>query len=242
MDSGFYAACAGLRARTQSLELIANNAANINTVGFRGQQPMFRSLLMSSSAKESGELNLAVNDFNVLESSRLDLTAGNLERTGGVLDLAIEGAGFFPVQGKDGVLYTRNGNFQISTKGELTTALNQPVLGEQGPILLPSGPVSISSDGTISIHGAVVAKIQVMEFVPGSIPEAAGSGLYRGAGVRPSPNSYVRQGMLESSNVNAITTVTDLIAVQRHAEMLERAMSLFHSNLNHIAATDLPHV
>ncbi len=245
MDSGYYAACAGLRARTQTLELIANNVANINTVGYRGEQPMFRSLLMSSTAGQSEPLNRAINNFNVLESSHLDLSPGNLEPTGNLLDLAMEGNGFFAVQGKNGVVYTRNGNFQVSSKGELTTTSNEVVLGDQGtPLIVPGGPLSISSDGTISINGALVGKLRIVEFVPGSNPMPVGSGRYSAAttSVVPSPDSSVRQGMLESSNVSAVAAVTDLIAVQRHAEMLERAMSLFHSNLNHIAASDLPHV
>jgi len=241
VDSGFYAACAGLRAQTQTLELIANNVANLNTAGYRGQQPMFSSLVAALSSQPN-ELSDAVNNFNVLEATRIDLSPGNLERTGNPLDLGIEGSGFFAVQGKNGVLYTRNGSFQISSSGLLTTGTGEPVLGEQGTITAPSGPISISADGTISANGAVVNKLRMVEFAPGSAPVAAGNAYYTAAAVRPAPYSSVRQGMLEASNVNPVSAVTELIAVQRHAEMLERAMSLFHSNLNHIAASELPRV
>ncbi len=245
MDSGYYAACAGLRAQTQALELIASNVANISTTGFRGQQPMFRSLLASTGYQMADPLNQAINDFGVLEGSRADLSAGNLERTGNSLDLAIEGNGFFAIQTHGQTLYTRNGNFQVSSKGQLTTAAGDLVLGEdKKPISLPSGEISISPDGTISAKGAVAGKLQIVEFVPGTVPTAEGNSYYSvpTTAVRPAPDSNVRQGMLESSNVNSVKAVVDMIAVQRHAEMLERAMTAFSSNLDHIAANDLPKV
>jgi flagellar basal-body rod protein FlgF len=244
LDSGFYAACAGLRAQTQALELIASNVANINTTGYRGQQPLFRSLLASAGREITNPLNHAINDFGVLGGSRTDLGAGNLDRTGNPLDLAIEGTGFFAVQTPAGTLYTRNGNFQISARGQLTTAAGDPVLGEQGPIAMPSGPASISADGSISTNGALAGKLRMVEFMPGSSPVAMGNSYYSAPekGLRPAAASYIRQTMLESSNVNPTMAVVDLITVQRHAEMLERAMTAFQSNLDHTAAADLPRV
>jgi len=245
VDSGYYAACAGLRAQTQALELIASNVANISTTGFRGQQPMFRSMLASTGYQLTDPLNQAINDFGVLEGSRADLSAGNLERTGNSLDLAIEGNGFFAIQAHGKTLYTRNGNFQVSSKGQLTTAAGDFVLGEdKKPISLPSGEISISPDGTISAKGAVAGKLQIIELVPGTTPIAEGNSYYSvpATALRPATDSNVRQGMLESSNVNSVKAVVDMIAVQRHAEMLERAMTAFSSNLDHIAANDLPKV
>jgi len=244
MNSGYYAACAGLQAQNQALELIANNVANINTVGYRGQQPQFRSLLASYSGQFANPANYAVNNFNVVGGSRTDLTPGNLDRTGNALDLGIEGSGFFAVQTAAGVLYTRNGNFQASPKGELTTSVGDPVLGEQGPIVLPSGPLSISADGTLSVNGALAGKLKLAEFSSASDLEPVGGSYYRArdGSPRPAAFSFVRQGMLESSNVNPVSSVVDLITVQRKAEMLQRAMAAFYSDLNHTAASELARV
>jgi len=244
MNSGFYAACAGLQAQTQALELMANNVANVNTTGYRGQLPMFRSVLTEAGPELSNPLNRVINDFGVLGGSRTDLSAGNLESTGNTLDLAIEGNGFFAVQGKAGTLYTRNGNFQVSTKAQLITTSGDLVLGELGPITMPNGAVSISPDGTISVEGAVAGKLRLVDFVPGTLLNAEGKAYYSApdAAARPAADSQVRQGMLESSNVDAVRAVVDLISVQRQAEMLERALSLYQSNFNHIAANDLPKV
>jgi len=244
LNSGYYAACAGLQAESQALELVANNLANLNTMGYRAQQALFRSTLAESLAGSSDPLNRAINNFNALGGSRTDLSAGNLERTGNSLDLAIEGMGFFAVQSKAGTVYTRNGNFQISPNGRLSTATGDLVLGEQGPIIVPSGPVSISPDGTLSSDGAIAGKLRIVEFVTGSVPVAMGNSYYSAdqKDVRLSPDSYVRQGMLESSNVNSVTAMVELIGIQRKAEMLERAMSAYYANFDHIAANDLPHV
>ena len=244
MNSGYYAACAGLQAQSQALELTANNLANVNTMGYRAQQALFRSTLAESLASSSDPLNRAVNDFNLLGGSRTDLSAGNLERTGNSLDLAIEGTGFFAVQSQAGVLYTRNGNFQSSPNGRLTTASGDLVLGDQGPIIVPSGAISISPDGTLSSEGAVAGKLRIVEFVPGSVPVAIGKSYYSAPqkDVLLAADSCVRQGMLESSNVNSVTAMVELIGIQRKAEMLERAMSAYYSNFDHIAANDLPHV
>jgi flagellar basal-body rod protein FlgF len=249
VDSGYYAACAGLRAQTQALEVIASSVANINTTGYRAQQPMFRSLLASAAPQLSDPLNHAINDFGVLEGTRTDMNSGNLQRTGNSLDLAIEGGGFFAIQAHGQTLYTRNGNFQVSSKGHLTTAEGDLVLGEDvkpdgKPITLPSGEISISPDGTLSVSGAVAGKLKIVDFAPGNPPVAEGNSYYSipAIAVQPATDSNVRQGMLESSNVDSVKAVVDMIVVQRHAEMLERAMSVFESNLDHIAANDLPKV
>ena len=245
MDSGYYAACSGLRAQTQALDVIASNLANINTGGYRAQQPTFHSVLASARDVPLGELNHALNDFSVLGGARVDLTAGNMEHTGGQFDLGIEGNGFFAVQTSSGTLYTRNGGFRVSPTGQLTTAQGDAVLGEQGAITLPSGPVSISSDGTISVNGAVAGKVRVVEFPLAASLSPVGGSYYaaqNGAGAQPASQALVRQGMLESSNLDGVHAVVNLIAVQRHAEMLQRAMASFYSDFDGIAAGELPRV
>jgi len=124
------------------------------------------------------------------------------------------------------------------------TSAGDLVLGEQGPIAMPAGVISISPDGTLSADGAMVDKLRVIQFASDSTPIAIGKSYYSVAAnqVGPASDSYVRQGTLESSNVNAMAAMVDLIDIQRKAEMLERAMSAFQSNLDHIAASDLPHV
>jgi flagellar basal-body rod protein FlgF/flagellar basal-body rod protein FlgG len=256
MDSGYYAACAGLRARAQALDLMASNLANSQTSGYRAQSAVFQSLLAAQAPAASGAglaplnrgvnaaVNAAVNEFGVLGNSVLDLAPGNFEHTGGNLDLAVEGPGFFAVQAGTGVLYTRNGAFRISTQGRLVTADGNAVLGDQGPLQLPSGDVAIGPDGTVSVNGASAGKLRVAEFAPGTALRAEGGSYYSApvGSARSGTASAVRQGTLEGSNVNAVSAAVALITVQREAEMLQRVLSLFHSEFQRIAAQDLPKV
>jgi flagellar basal-body rod protein FlgF len=244
MDSGYYAACAGLAAQTQALELVAHNLANLGTAGYRGQQATFRSLLAGSGTAARNPLNAAVNNFGVLGGSRIDFASGSLTATGNPLDLSVAGAGFFVVQTAGGTAYTRNGGFHITSAGLLVTAQGDAVLGEQGPITLPNGTVAVSADGTISVDGAVAAKLRLAEFSPSTTLSAAGNSLYTAieGSELPAASSSVRQGMIEGSNVSPVESVVQLITVQRSAEMMQRALTLFDSQMNQTAAQDLPRV
>jgi flagellar basal-body rod protein FlgF/flagellar basal-body rod protein FlgG len=244
MDSGYYAACAGLAAQTQALELVANNLANLGTAGYRGQQATFRSLVAGGGTVSLNPLNVAVNDFGVLSGSRVDVTSGSLIATGNPLDVAVAGTGFLEVQSPDGVVYTRNGGFHATPAGLLVTAQGDAVLGEQGPITLPSGAVAISADGTVSVDGAVVEKLRLAEFSPNTSLTALGNAMYsapKGSAL-PAASSSVREGMIEDSNVSPVEGVVQLISIQRNAEMLQRALTLFDSQFDQTAAQDLPRV
>ena len=104
MNSSLYAACAGLRARTQALELAANNLANLNTNGYKGRVASFRSQLATASGALRSAVNQAVNNLGVLGSTRVDMAQGSLEHTGSDLDFAIQGEGWFAVQTGSGRL------------------------------------------------------------------------------------------------------------------------------------------
>lgn len=244
MDSGYYAACAGLAAQTQALELVAHNLANLETTGYRGQQTTFRSLVAGQARLNGNPINAAINDYGVLSGSRLDESPGSLSATGNPLDAAIAGKGFFTVQSAEGVVYTRDGSFHLTPTGQLVTNQGDAVLGEQGPIILPNGNLTVSADGTISVNGSVVEKLRLAEFSPNTSLMAVGNSTYTapvGSALAPAESS-VRQGMLESSNVSTTEAVVQLITVQRNAEMLSRALSAIDGQLNQVAVQDLPKV
>jgi flagellar basal-body rod protein FlgF len=244
MDSGYYAACAGLAAQTQALDLVANNLANLGTAGYRAQQATFRSLVAGRAPVAWTPINAAMNDFGVLSGSRVDESSGSLTATGNPLDLAVAGKGFFVVQSSAGTLYTRDGGFHRTAEGQLVTAEGDPVLGEQGPISLPDGQITVSPDGTISVDGAVVATLRLAEFSPETPLTAQGNALYsapEGSALPPAASS-IRQGMIEGSNVSPVEGVVELITIQRNAEMMQRALSLFDSQLDQTASQDLPRV
>ena len=244
MDSGFYAACAALMARSQALDVVANNLANSSTPGYRAEHNIFRSFLASASGRLVSNLNVAVNDYGILGGNQMDLAQGNLDRTGNDLDFAVQGPGFFLIQTPTGQVYTRNGNFQVSPQGQLMTAEGDAVMGDDGIIHILGGPVNVSSDGTISVNGAVAGKMKLVEFPAGTAMESVGKTYYsapKNTAV-PATKSTISQGMLESSNVNPVASAVELVSVQRYAEMMQRALKMFDSELNRIATDELPRV
>jgi flagellar basal-body rod protein FlgF/flagellar basal-body rod protein FlgG len=244
MDSGFYAACTALVSRTQALDTIANNLANASTVGYRTQHNVFSSVLEQAGGAAGTPINQAVNNYGLLSGTSLDEAEGAMQKTGNPLDVAIQGAGFFVLQTPGGDMYTRNGSLQVSVKGQLTTSAGDPVMGAKGPISMPPGTISISPDGTISSNGAVAGKIKVAQFADGTELESAGENYYTAPPntAKDATNFTVQQGMLEGSNVNPITSMVELINAQRSAEMMQRALTMFNSEMDKTATQELPKI
>jgi flagellar basal-body rod protein FlgF/flagellar basal-body rod protein FlgG len=167
-----------------------------------------------------------------------------MTKTGGDLDFAVQGSGFFAVQTASGQVFTRNGNFHISSQGKLVTSQGDPVLGDDGPISIVGAPVSVSPDGTISVNGAVAGKLKVVDFPAGTSLESLGQTYYSAPpqSAQPATQASIQQGVLESSNVNPVSSAVELVTVQRYAELMQRALSLFHTDMNQVAAQELPRV
>lgn len=246
MDSGYYAACAGLVSRVQALDTIANNLANVSTTGFRATHSIFSSMLSQSGGAPMSVLNQDTNDYGLLSGSQLDTSQGSLVNTGNQLDFAIQGPGYFAVQTASGVVYTRGGNFQLTAQHQLVTSAGDPVLGQNGPISLPAGTFSVRADGTIAVDGAVAGQLKVVEFPANVQLESAGHTYYSAPASAAAPaaatRSFVHQGALESSNVNPINSVIELITAQRDVEGMRHVLSLFNGEMDKTAAQDLPRV
>jgi len=257
MDSGFYSAFAGFSTRMDALDILANNLANVSTVAYKSQSEFYRSL--NAALNGSGDtgvvpaslhslLNQSINRFGVLGGTRLDLGQGTLEPTGNDTDLALEGSGFFVVQTRNGLRYTRNGSLSLNKDRLLVTQEGDPVLSQQSagrnqPIQIPSGKFSISPDGTISSDGALVAKLRIEDFAPGTDLQREGNSYYTAPPDAAKPSTAtVRQGMLEASNADAVRSTVALMDLQRTAQLMERALSIFHNEFNRTAAQDLPRV
>ncbi|MGA2570217.1 MAG: flagellar basal-body rod protein FlgF [Terracidiphilus sp.] len=244
MDSGYYAACTALVTRTQAMDTIANNLANANTVGYRAEHNVFRSVLADAGDREESSFDQVVNRYGILSGTAIDETQGALQKTGNELDMAIDGPGFFVVKTANGTMYTRNGAFQVSASRQLVTSNGDVVMGDRGAITLPSGNISISADGTISSNGAVSGKLSVVEFTPGTELTSMGNTYYTAPpdSETPSGKSSVRQGMLESSNVNPILGLVELISAQRQAEMAQRTLTEFSNEMDKLDSQDLSKV
>jgi len=243
VDSGYYAAFSGLLARTEALDSAASNLANANTSGFRAEREYFRDAIVGPNALNS-QVNSMVNNFGVLGGNRLDMGQGALTQTGNPLDLAIEGQGFFAIQTKQGIRYTRDGSFRRAINGTLITDTGEPVLNAQNkPIQIPTGAISVGVDGVITVANAVAGKVALFNFPTSSLlPE--GTNRYTvTAGTKPTlTTAEIHQGALESSNQDVIQGTLQLILVQRQAEMMQKALTVFNSDFDKTASEDLPKV
>jgi flagellar basal-body rod protein FlgF len=245
MDSGYYAAMTGLVARTQALDTASGNLANAQTAGYRAEREYFRSVLAAPDGEDS-QLGQAINRYGLLGGDRLSMAQGPMQQTGNPLDLAIEGRGFFAVRTSNGIRYTRDGSFHRSQTGGLVTAANEAVLSSAGePISLPPGEVAVGASGVISVSGGAVATLAVVDFSDATELKPEGANRYvapDGVKAPQSSDSTLHQGALEGANEDVVQGTLDLIMMQRQAEMMQKALTVFHTEFNKIATEDLPRV
>jgi flagellar basal body rod protein FlgG len=240
MDPTLLTAAAGLRSRLETLELLGNNIANVNTAGFKADRE-FYSLYLGLEAEAS-----VLGDASwmpLVEGSVIDFRQGLLTATGAPLDVALSGPGFFVVDGPQGLLYTRNGNLRRSRAGRLESSEGLAVRGERGPITLPPGEIKIGEDGSVWVAGGQIDRLQVVEFAPGVPLAKVGRSYFRppdGARATPGNRAAVRQGQLEAANVNPAEAAVRLVEVTRQFEMLTRAVSLVGQDMNRRAVEELP--
>jgi flagellar basal-body rod protein FlgF len=244
MDSGYYAAMTGLMARTQALDTAAANLANAQTPGYRAEREYFRSVLLDSAP--ASQIGQAVNHFGLLGGDRLNLGQGPIQPTGNPLDLAIEGQGFFQIQTQNGARFTRDGSFHRSQAGTLVTEKGEPVLSSGGkPIQIPPGEVSVGADGVVSVAGGAVDTVGVFTF-PAAVqltPEGADRYVApQNAVPQATKDAAIHEGALESANEDTIQGTLDLVVMQRQAEMMQKALTVFHTEFNKFASEDLARV
>lgn len=226
MDPMTAMAASGLRSRTDSLDLLANNVANASTGGYKADRE-FYSLYTSSEAADSGQSAT----MPVVERPWIDLAQGAMQSTGNTLDMALSGKGFFSVQSPGGPLYTRNGSFRLAADGTLSTAEGYPVSGTNGVVLRlqATGKIEVSRDGTVSQDGQTVGQLQVVDF-PGAAGLAKqGNNYFRSSGAGSAAAAgaatTVEQGKLEASNTGTAESAVRLISIMRQFEMLQKAAS-----------------
>lgn len=203
---------AAMRADADALRTIGQNVANAEVTAYRRQVPV-------QSAEFATQLDAIVSEPAV------DRRAGTLKTTGEPLDLALEGNGYFVLQGAGGSVYTRRGDFRVSADGLLTAASGEPVLGAGGPIQVGTTLPTIEPDGTVRVGPDVIDQLQLMYFGNEAKLQYLGNSLYADAGdAAATDNGYaaVRQGFLEGSNVAPVTEMVQLMEAMRHFETTQR--------------------
>lgn len=257
MSQALWIAKTGLEAQQNRLSVVSNNLANVNTTGYKRARAVFEDLLYQNLRQAGGQssqdtelptgLSLGTG-VRTVATQKLH-TQGNLIQTNNTFDTAIQGKGFFQILKPNGDIgYTRNGEFQVNSTGQLVNSAGYRV---QPDIIVPenSSSVTIGSDGTVSVTQpgnpapAQVGIIQIANFVnPAGLQSIGGNLLVEtgasGAPVVGSPDSNnlgsLIQGSIESSNVNVVEELVNMIETQRAYEMNSKAISTADQMLQYV--------
>ncbi len=236
MDRAIYIAMTGAKNNMLAQTSHANNMANLSTSGFKADFEQSRSMGVYYG---DGQPTRA---YALTESPSADFDSGPMITTGNPMDMAIQGSGFIAVQAPDGSeAYTRAGNFSIDATGTLRTANGLPVLGNSGPINFPPlDKLEIGSDGTISIIALgqgpeTMVDSNRLKLVNPDLKnlEKGADGLFRqrdGLTAEVAANVRVAGGMLEGSNVNAMSEFTQILTLARQYEMQVKLMKTADDN------------
>jgi len=220
-----YKALSGAVVQMRRLEITAQDLANVNTSGYKGQRLAFNEILARPlpSDKRSGGF-VAVNEL------RTNLTAGEIVETGSSFHLALEGDGYFAVQTPRGERYTRQGSFTMAADGTVTTPQGDALLSEGKPFQV-TGKMEIAPDGTIRSSDGDLGKLRIVRFANPREVAKEGSSLFHTDpnNVQEAPAVRVLQGSLEQSNVSPVDNMTSLIAINRQFEAYQRVIKLMDS-------------
>lgn len=218
MDRMIYLSMSGAKATMQRQDTLANNLANVSTVGFRAELAAFRAVPVQGSGAST-------RVFALESTTGYDGSTGNVSATGRPLDVAMKGNSWLAVQGLDGTeAYTRAGSLDVAADGTLTTRNGLMVLGDGGPIQLPpNSEVLIGNDGTVSakaVDGKSTAVGKLKLVTPEQPLQRGTDGLFRAEdGELPAdPTARVQDGALEGSNVSAVETMVAMITAARQFE------------------------
>ena len=248
MNAALWAAKTGLDAQQTEMAVVSNNLANVNTTGFKEDRAVFEDLLYQNQTQAGADTSqttqspsgMSIGTGVQVVATEKDYSQGSLTQTGNPLDVAIQGQGFFQIQMPDGtVAYTRDGTFQTNAQGQLVNSSGFLV---QPGITIPQGAqsVTIGGDGTVSVTLAgqsaptQVGQIQLANFInpPGLQPigqnllvQSAASGSPQTGSPGTNGLGSLSQGELESSNVNVVEELVNMIQTQRAYEMNSKAIS-----------------
>lgn len=257
MFSALWIAKTGLDAQQTNMDVISNNLANVNTTGFKASRASFQDLVYQDVRQPGGQTTQQTESpsglmlgtgVRVAGTEKL-FTQGNLTQTGNSLDVAIQGQGFLQVSMPDGsIAYTRDGSLHTDNNGQVVTADGYPI---SPSITIPPNAqaVTIGKDGTVSITmpgqaaPTSVGTLQLAEFINPAGLQPTGDNLYVETASSGSPQigqpgvngmGTLQQGALETSNVNVVEALVDMIQTQRAYEMNSKAISTTDSMLQYI--------
>lgn len=239
MISGLYSAATALDAAETRHRIASENLAHVHQPGYRRriiQQTTFKDELarFGDIGGYSKTLGTSAGDSNIL----VDHSAGVLEQSARPLDVALQGDGFFAIDGPDGTLYTRNGRFHLNPDGTLVTVDGLPVQGRGGSISLPTGvsasDLQIDPTGRVLAGGQEIGQLELTRFTEPQQLIAAGASLFRDPGTAGAEDAsvLVMQGFVEKSNVSPIDELINIMVSSRQYEAARKAMTSIDDSIS----------
>lgn len=217
MDNALLVSLSQQMAAYQSMDVIANNVANVSTPGYRREEQTFRQYIeqLPPTEGDTGTQTLSfVQDAGIVR----DMSEGPMRSTGATYDLALHGKGFFVVQTPNGERYTRNGHFSLDTAGQIVDDAGDPLQGDGGAITINTddGDIHIGTDGTLSGKNGQIAKLRVAGFANEAALAKEGASLFSTTQTpTTATNAEIRQGSLEESNVQPVVEISKMVEVMR---------------------------
>lgn len=226
MENTSYIALSRQMVLRQKMDLVANNLANLNTPGFKGEDMLFVEYLDTSDQQEPLSY---VQNISLVR----DLKPGPLVATENPLDLAIKDKGYFTVETPEGPRYTRNGSFSLNAERQVVTLAGLPLLDTAGsPLTVPdnTNAITVARDGTISSETGQIGRIGLVNFANEQGLKKVGGGLFDAEGQLPEPlaDGEVHQGMVETSNVQGVVEMTRMIETQRSYQSASKLVEEEH--------------
>ncbi|MGE5789519.1 MAG: flagellar basal-body rod protein FlgF [Syntrophaceae bacterium] len=200
-------------------DYVTHNLANAQTPGYKAERLIF--------VRKPETDPMAEDSFSHDPVVLIDHAPGMLQKSGNPLDVAIQGEGYFAIETKDGERFTRNGSFTLNASGELVTQSGDAVMGEGGRITISGKKIEISNSGSISVDGSEAGKLKIVDFKKKDALVKRGNGLFeaaRNAEQAALENPEVRSGYLETSNVQAVKEMVEMIDIQRSFEAYLKIM------------------
>ena len=217
MDSTLLISLSHQIASYRSMDVIANNIANVSTPAFQREEATFQEFVVNVPPAE-GQVGTQSLSFVKDTGMVRDVSEGRLDTTGAPFDVAIHGKGYFVVQTENGERYTRNGHFTLNEAGQIVTSNGDPVQGDGGPITVTpdDGDVHIAADGTVSGKTGQIGRLRVVDFENPRLLAKEGASLYAtGQPTVTADNFKLQSGMLETSNVEPVIEISHMIEVMR---------------------------
>lgn len=249
MIRGLYTAVSGMITLEAKQDVVTNNLANANTNGYKSDTlsiKSFKDVLIENKDKVVGNQNVTNSIGKLSLGARIDGTNVNYEQgvlqdTGKETDFGIDGKGFFTVQRGNETLYTRDGHFRVSGEGYLVTDLGDKVLGKNpnsgqvGPLYVGSGKLSSDINNNLFVDGKNVGSFATADFEDYKSLKKMGDNLYSGENANNNAPIYVKQQVLEKSNVNIINEMVNMMTVMRSFETNQKVVQTIDETLSKAA-------